>query len=495
MEKQNNRLVTWLLHSLGVQPELVRTLPEAAYVAPAPAVPFTPPKHHILVLLIVGGLIGLVLAWWALSLAFMRVQVGPASYPARLSDKVLAAKVEQIADKYTLAVKYPDRTEQKYSLADMGMKPNTTSTVTTIRSMQRTFTHQLLWWRPVKATVAISVDSVKLNDFIVKHITTTVQPAKDATLTIEKGEIKLTDASAGKQYGLQNPTQALLSAASHLQKPQVEVREIALNPALTADQLESSKAELEKTLKQPITFTIAGRTIHPASSDIASWLELTPDEKAKSVSIDVNSGKVLEYINKIAKADVHPPRARVQIKQDDGTYRVLVNGVSGSDVTNKQAVATSVANSLLKNVGIEQALSVSYAGYKTITAGDYAKWIEVDLTNKRMYAYTHADLLKSFLVSAGAPKTPTVTGQYAIYSKYTQKDMRGRNVDGSKYFQPHVPWVNFFYKDYAIHGNYWRPLSYFGNINSSHGCVSTVPSEAEWVYNWAPLGTPVIVHT
>lgn len=496
MEKQNNRLVTWLLHSLGVQPDFVRTLPEAAYAAPVPRTErVVPPRHHIVVLLLVGGFIGLILAWWAIGLAFMKVQVGSASYPARLSDAALTSKVQQIADKYTLVVKYSGTPEQKYALDDMGMKANTASTVTTLRSIQRTWTHQLMWWRPVTAPIAITVDSAKLNDFIVKHITTTVQPAKDATLTIEKGEIKLTDATAGKQYGLQNPTQTLLNAASHMQKPAVVVKEIALNPALTAEQLESSKAKLEKTLTQPISFTIGGRTVHPSSKDIAGWLELTPDEKTKSVAIDVNSGKVLEYINKIAKADVHPPRARVQVKQDDGTTRVLVNGVNGSDVTNKQAVATSVANNLLKNTGIEQTLSVSYAGYKTITAGDYTKWIEVDLTNKRMYAYTHADLVKTFLVSAGAPKTPTVTGQYAIYSKYTQKDMRGRNVDGSKYFQPHVPWVNFFYKDYAIHGNYWRPLSYFGNINSSHGCVSTVPNEAEWIYNWAPIGTPVIVHT
>ncbi|MEK7059829.1 MAG: L,D-transpeptidase, partial [Patescibacteria group bacterium] len=82
-----------------------------------------------------------------------------------------------------------------------------------------------------------------------------------------------------------------------------------------------------------------------------------------------------------------------------------------------------------------------------------------------------------------------------IYAKHAQQDMRGNNVDGSRYFQPHVRWINYFYKDYAIHGNYWRPLSYFGNINSSHGCVSLVDGEAEWIYAWASIGTPVIVHT
>ena len=59
---------------------------------------------------------------------------------------------------------------------------------------------------------------------------------------------------------------------------------------------------------------------------------------------------------------------------------------------------------------------------------------------------------------------------------------------------PDVKWINYFYRDYAIHGNYWRPLSYFGNINSSHGCVGLEDTEAEWIYSWAPIGTPVIVH-
>ena len=72
--------------------------------------------------------------------------------------------------------------------------------------------------------------------------------------------------------------------------------------------------------------------------------------------------------------------------------------------------------------------------------------------------------------------------------------MKGANVDGSRYFQAAVPYVNYFYGSYAIHGNYWRPDSWFGNINSSHGCVGINDPDDAWVYNWAPIGTPVIVH-
>ena len=111
-----------------------------------------------------------------------------------------------------------------------------------------------------------------------------------------------------------------------------------------------------------------------------------------------------------------------------------------------------------------------------------------------MYVHEYADVVRTFLISAGAPATPTVTGQYKIQTKLVSQDMSGANVDGSRYFQPRVPYVNYFYGGYAIHGNYWRPASWFGNINSSHGCVGLMTSDAEWLYYWAPVGTPVIIY-
>ncbi|HEY1064261.1 MAG TPA: L,D-transpeptidase family protein, partial [Candidatus Saccharimonadales bacterium] len=262
----------------------------------------------------------------------------------------------------------------------------------------------------------------------------------------------------------------------------------------TAEELASSRQELEKILNQPVSFTIDQKVVKPSKKDIAAWLELTPDAQEKRVDVDINSGKVLAYINKIAAAHVRSPRDEVVVTNDDGSKTVLVSGINGLDITDKQAIAANVTNSVLDGKGVQASLPVKFKSFDTVSTAAYPKWIEVDITNKRMYAYERTSLVKTFLVSAGAPKTPTVTGKFAIYSKYTQKDMRGLNTDGSRYFQPHVPWVSFFYKDYAIHGNYWRPTSYFGNINSSHGCVSTVPGEAAWMYDWAPIGTPVIIH-
>jgi len=147
-------------------------------------------------------------------------------------------------------------------------------------------------------------------------------------------------------------------------------------------------------------------------TDIADWLELTPSKSGRDVDVTVNSRKVLAYINKISAAVVHLPKAQVNVTNDDGTTTVLVNGVNGTSIVNESDVATKAANNCLWASRVQENLTVQYGSYKTITAQAYAKWIEVDTTNKRMYAYTQSNLVRTFLVSAGAPATPTVTGQF-----------------------------------------------------------------------------------
>jgi lipoprotein-anchoring transpeptidase ErfK/SrfK len=112
-----------------------------------------------------------------------------------------------------------------------------------------------------------------------------------------------------------------------------------------------------------------------------------------------------------------------------------------------------------------------------------------------MYLYQNGQLYKSYPISAGAPETPTPIGQFKTFSKLATQDMRGYNANGTKYFQPHVHWISYFLPGgYAIHGNYWRPQSWFGNINSSHGCVSLPDAQAKEVYDWTPVGTTIITH-
>jgi LysM repeat protein len=113
------------------------------------------------------------------------------------------------------------------------------------------------------------------------------------------------------------------------------------------------------------------------------------------------------------------------------------------------------------------------------------KLIVVKLKSQHMYAYENGRLVRSVTVSTGLPGSPTVTGEYAIYQK-----LPAQTMSGPGYYLPGVPWVMYFYQGYGLHGTYWH--NNFGTP-MSHGCVNLPTGEAKWLYDWAEVGTPVIV--
>jgi lipoprotein-anchoring transpeptidase ErfK/SrfK len=114
------------------------------------------------------------------------------------------------------------------------------------------------------------------------------------------------------------------------------------------------------------------------------------------------------------------------------------------------------------------------------------RWIDVDLTNQLTHAYEGTTLVRTFVVSTGTWRTPTVTGVYKIYVRY-----RSANMSGPGYFLRDVPYVMYFYQGYGLHGTYWH--SNFGTP-MSRGCVNLETSDAGWLYEWASVGTVVNVH-
>jgi lipoprotein-anchoring transpeptidase ErfK/SrfK len=114
------------------------------------------------------------------------------------------------------------------------------------------------------------------------------------------------------------------------------------------------------------------------------------------------------------------------------------------------------------------------------------RWIDVDLTNQMVYAYEGDTIVNSFVVSTGLPATPTVTGKFKVWVKVRIQDMSGPG-----YYLKDVPFVMYFFKDYGLHGTYWH--NNFGTP-MSRGCVNLKIPDAEWLYNWASVGTVVNVH-
>lgn len=122
-----------------------------------------------------------------------------------------------------------------------------------------------------------------------------------------------------------------------------------------------------------------------------------------------------------------------------------------------------------------------------------SKYIIVDRTLQRLFAWDGDTLFMEQPISTGLELTPTPRGIFRVYRKTPSRYMQGPlpGISDQFYDLPGVPWNLYFTAEGgAIHGAYWHT-----NFGSpwSHGCVNLPPEKAHELYDWAELGTKVIV--
>ncbi len=119
------------------------------------------------------------------------------------------------------------------------------------------------------------------------------------------------------------------------------------------------------------------------------------------------------------------------------------------------------------------------------------KLIDINLSSQTIVCYEDGVEVFSCLCATGKAGYRTPPGDYRVYLKQYATDMRNTPDMGEEYLVTDVPYVLWFYGGHAIHGCYWS--NSYGSPRS-HGCVNVTVSNASWIFDWAPVGTPVVVH-
>ncbi len=121
-----------------------------------------------------------------------------------------------------------------------------------------------------------------------------------------------------------------------------------------------------------------------------------------------------------------------------------------------------------------------------------SKWISINLFEQTLAAYEGDRLVFATLTATGLPGWWTRPGLFQIFDKDEFDTMQGSfEADRSDfYYVGEVPWVMYYDRARAIHGEYWH--NSLGGRHS-HGCVNIPVADAHWLFNWAPEGTWVWV--
>lgn len=115
------------------------------------------------------------------------------------------------------------------------------------------------------------------------------------------------------------------------------------------------------------------------------------------------------------------------------------------------------------------------------------KLIDISLSEQRLtYFNTDGTQAGSFLISSGIKTMPSPTGTF-----YVQKKIPVKLYKGPSYYLPNTKWNLMFLPGYYIHGAYWH--NNFGHP-MSHGCINVSYANMEGFYNWAEVGTKIVIH-
>jgi len=129
------------------------------------------------------------------------------------------------------------------------------------------------------------------------------------------------------------------------------------------------------------------------------------------------------------------------------------------------------------------------------------KLLLVSISQQHIWACNGTNLANQSAVTTGASGLTNVddatpVGTWSIYSKQTNRHLTGCDVNGC-WDDPVAYWMPFD-DQVGFHDASWQTFPFGSSLyttQGSHGCVHLPADFIAWVYNWAPVGTPVTVES
>lgn len=425
---------------------------------------------------------------------------------AGMSRDQVAAALRAKADAVTIAVKLPDTTRQ-VTLTDLGTTVDIDATVARVFAANAdwpAYAEALVKARPVE--VVTTQDASAYDAFVASLGTTYARTATDAVVSLGKDghTFGATRGASGRALEVDGLDGIAATAARTLTSATASTTVVEQEPDVTTADGKDLAAKANAIAHAEVEIEDGTRVVRATSREKASWVRLPAAGTTGEVSVD--GKRITAWITAQAKsADAAPSNGLRYVNSAGKIVRVITPARDGRTVTNASAVAKTLTASLSSGEGASESFTIKTIPatwtQKTIAAGAEnlaypavpgEKWIDVNLSRHTMTAYIGAKAVYGPIAMVdGQAEKPTVRGTFKVYYKRELMTMRGNNADGTRYETPNVPWSSFFHEGFALHGAPWR--SSFG-YSASHGCVNLPVGVAKWVYDFAPIGTPVVSH-
>ena len=174
---------------------------------------------------------------------------------------------------------------------------------------------------------------------------------------------------------------------------------------------------------------------------------------------------------------------------------------SAQDFERARLIYSKPTGTLLANIGqlaaktnkIETAGLSQEAGVPSYSPALWERWVEVNLSQQRVYFHEGDLVVRTNLVTTGKPGHATPTGTFYIQSRVYNERMRGGSIGSEDYYDlSNVLHTQYFTNEgHALHYAWWR--SQFG-VTGSHGCVNMDYDTSLFAWNFVGLGSRIFIH-
>jgi lipoprotein-anchoring transpeptidase ErfK/SrfK len=420
----------------------------------------------------------------------------------------VASVVRQRAAAVTITVDTGEVTRTAH-LADLGYDVDVEPTVDAVFDANESwssYARSLVSSRDVDAV--LRVDPARTQKVVTDLITGAGKAGTDAGVKLAptKKSFVVVPAVQGKSFAASSFQDVVAAAARGLRSAETTVQFVDAVPAVTTAAAQAVADQANALVARTVKVSDGEEEHAAARNTKASWVTIPLTEGALGAP-SVDAVKVRAWVRKVAKGVDETPTAGVRNVNASGSVKQVVTPAKdGAVVTNADALATSAVAALTAGKSYTGSFTKRVvpatwtqrpvaAGAERLAyhATNGEKWIDVNLSKHTMTAYVGAKVVYGPIKMVnGSDLKPTVVGTFKVYIKREVQTMRGSNADGTKYETPDVPYISYFHNGFALHGAPWRSSFGYAGTRGSHGCVNLPVPVAKWVFDFAPIGTPVV---
>ncbi|MDR3125572.1 MAG: L,D-transpeptidase/peptidoglycan binding protein [Candidatus Nomurabacteria bacterium] len=307
----------------------------------------------------------------------------------------------------------------------------------------------------------------------------------------------------GKIISLESVMPTINDVLSHPREVIQNVNLSEASPTVSDENAIEARDYANERLKLRLNMIHDGKVLYFIDPwDIAAFFEFTPNTETGKFDVNFSDDKIKTFLDQKLTPSVSgsPVAEKLLVNKDGETLMVITAGKNGMAPSDINWLVGEIKQALVDGATLNADMKLVETPFETekIVTEDN-RWIEYNVSTFTLTLWNGASQLWSTSNTAnGKPSTPTIVGSFRVFLKFPIQTMTGGTAgvevgDNAYYSIPGVKWVTYWGPGgYAFHTASWLG----GNVRSriSHGCVNMFEADAKKVYDFAEVGTRVVVH-